>query len=85
MTIIPLHGGPAPSDPVPDVVDLAERLLDRARSGDLRALAVATVAGPEAAAVGTEWAAAGGTRYVLAGTVMALHARIGADLVARLE
>ncbi len=73
----PIFGGPAPTDPVPDIVEMLEGLLEQARSGDLRGFAYA-VARPGTA--GEEWHAEPEAKFELVTAVAVLHHRIVADL-----
>ena len=75
-----LFGGPAPADPVPDIVSLCERMLERAKTGELRALAFATVTRDAGGRIGSGWERADGERFNLAAAVMALHVRVSNDL-----
>ena len=45
MTVVAFKGMTAPGEPVPEVVEMLEELLERAKAGDVRALAYATVDG----------------------------------------
>lgn len=60
--------------PVPEVVELLEALLDRARSGEVRGLAVATACAPHAEA--TAYALGDGGVAALVLSVCRLHRRL---------
>lgn len=75
-----LFGGPAPADPVPEIIAMCERLLERAKSGDLRALAYAAASRTAGGTIGHGWEVTGGEWFALAAAVLALHTRISNDL-----
>lgn len=56
-----IHGGHIPGQPDPDVVKVAEDLLERAKAGTLIGLAYATVGDQGEQATG--WVGAAGTRH----------------------
>lgn len=77
--VIPIHGGRRPGEPDPDLVADLEKLLARARAGDLLALGFATV--DEHGKLGTGWVGAGGTRWPLGCAIAMLGHRYPAELM----
>ena len=68
-----------PGQPNQDLIDTLERLLAEAKSGDLRALAIATVR--EGNITGTGWDGSDGTRHPLSSAIMMLHSRYASALM----
>lgn len=66
---------PTGTEPVADLVATLEFLLAEAKSGNLRAIAYATVRGAKCDETGTGWSGGHGTRMPLAGSVLMLHDR----------
>lgn len=63
----------APGEPVPDVVEAFEDMLERAKKGEITAVAMAyTVMN---GATGSRWAGGHGTRHELATAIMVLNYR----------
>lgn len=77
--VVSIHGHSVPGEPEPGVVEALEYLLERAKRGDLTAVAYATVALSGAQATG--WAGGSGTRHPLASTIMMLNHRYAAGLL----
>ena len=71
--VVAIHGGTNPQEPVADIVADVEKLLERARSGELRALAYATWGAGDIK--GTGWAGDAGTRASLAMVIGMLNHR----------
>lgn len=69
----------APGDPDAEVVAILEDLLACAKSGELRAVAYATVS--EGSNTGTGWEGAGGTKHALAFSIMMLSHRYPAAVL----
>lgn len=68
-----------PGEANPDIVEILEKLLEEAKSGELRGLAYCTVKLNNV--LGTGWAGSDGTRYLLgAATGMLAHRYSGALL-----
>lgn len=70
--IIPIKGGPDPRGPVPELIEDLEELLERAKSGELRAIAYALVT---EATLSTGWTGSAGTRWTLYAAAGILHQR----------
>lgn len=76
--IAAIFGGPAPLEPVPEVVAELRGLLDRAERGEIRGLAWAVGTFHDEALHGFRYV--GGGRFALAAALMALHHVFAADL-----
>lgn len=77
--VVSFRGGPVPSEPDQDIIDLLREMLERAESGDIRAIAIAYAAGSEGNEIaGTAFEiGAGGHMFPLASAVLGLHHRFG--------
>ncbi len=71
MTVVAFKGMTAPGEPVPEIVEMLEELLERAKAGDVRALAYATVESDMAFT--DSWWAENGTGFQLAAAAGVLH------------
>ena len=76
--VIPIFGGFQPGDPDPDLVDMLEGLLERARSGHVTGLAFAALESTGAVEAGWKSREPG---YALAAAVGLLNAEYFASLV----
>jgi hypothetical protein len=79
VSVVPFGDSILPGEPNPELVAELERLLSAARSGDLRALAYATVR--EGNALGTGWRGSDGTRNSVGMSIMLLHHRYSASVI----
>lgn len=68
-----------PNEANPGLVETLEILLGQAKSGELRAMAYATVRTNNVR--GTGWDGSDGTRDALSGAIMMLHSRYASDLL----
>lgn len=68
-----------PNEADPEIVAKLEELLELAKSGELRAIAYATVRPNNM--LGTGWIGTAGTRYPVAGAVGMLHTRYFGALI----
>ena len=75
--VVRLWGGVSECSVVPEIVETIERLLDRAKSGELQAFAFATVDG--GAALATGWDGNEGTRDAMGASVSLLQSRYFAE------
>jgi len=75
--VVRLWGGVSEGSVVPDVVEILEELLERAKAGELQALAFATVNG--GGALGTGWNGNEGTRDVMGASISLLQSRYFLD------
>ena len=70
-----LHKGAVPiGQPVPQIVEMLENLLEKAKNGDIQAMAYATCGGVENG-FGNGWESNGGTRDVLGASIAHLNSR----------
>jgi hypothetical protein len=79
MNVVAFGNSIPPGDVNEDLVETLQGLLDRAKSGDLRALAYATVS--LQGFKGTGWDGSDGTRDPLASAIMMLHGRYAQALL----
>lgn len=78
MSVVAFNGGPIPGEPVADVVERLETLLERAKAGEVVAIAFALLR-PDGL-VTTGWEVPDGERLRMAPGVMILAHRYGAAL-----
>lgn len=71
--IAPIFGGPAPGEPVPEIVEMLESLLAQARCGDLRGFAYAAARAGQA---GHEFHFEADAKFEVASGVLALQHRV---------
>jgi hypothetical protein len=71
--VVAIHGVTLDGEADPGVVEELERLLDLARSGELRGFAYATAQAQDVS--GTGWAGANGSRHMLSSAIMMLSYR----------
>lgn len=77
-----IHGGLAPMDPDPELIEFLEGALVDARNGHLRALAYATVrSNGTTGTTGTGWINNGGEWHAVCAGVLSLHWRVGQGTV----
>lgn len=79
--VVPFGTQAQPGEPVPDVLATLEELLRRARTGDIRALAYATVT--EGRVLGSGWTGVAGTRNDLVASVTLLSHRLTTSVLPR--
>lgn len=77
--VVTLRGEAVRAEPDADLVEHLEALLARARAGDLRAVAYATV--DDAGTAGSGWSGVFGTRHPLGSAVLMLSHRYAAALL----
>ena len=77
--IIKLGANVLPGEPDTDLIETLERLLEDAKSGNIRALAYATVC--ESEVLGSGWTGVAGTRYHLGSSVLMLQSRYASSLL----
>ena len=78
MTVIAFKGGTIPGEANDWIVEELESLLEKAKSGELRALAYATFSAGDF--TGTGWVGSEGTRHPLSSAIMMLNSRYGEAL-----
>lgn len=77
--VVAFHGGVVAGEPSPDIIQTLEMLLDRAKRGELSAIAYATVS--PSGTKGTGWDGIQGTRDPLSSVIMMLQHRYAAALL----
>lgn len=79
MSVVAFKNSIPPGQPNPDMVAEVERLLERAKSGELRGLAYATFATGDI--TGTGWVGSDGSRHPLSSAIAMLSHRYAAALL----
>lgn len=81
--VIALGSTVLPGEPNPEIIEDLEGLLERARSGELRALAYTTLGAQNT--IGTGWAGSDGSRYPLGAAIGMLFHRYNSALLESAE